>query len=99
MNVGTNIITLTIPGTNAACNDGLQVHFSVLSDKYDSFLTSFSATWNDSYTTGGHESDVIDILHTEVTLNERTYARLLEGHSVSDLKNVIKSRGSQKACP
>ena len=99
MNVGTNIITFTIPGTNAACNDGSQVRFSVLSEKYDSFLASFLATWNDSYKSGGHESDVIDILHTEVTLNERTYARLLEGHSVSDLKNVIKSRGSQKACP
>ena len=81
-------------------NDGLQVRFNVLSDKHDSLLTSFLATWNDSYTSGGHESDVIDILHTEVTLNERTYARLLEGHSVSDLKkNVIKIRGSQKACP
>ena len=93
------MITLTIPGSNAACNDGSQVRYSVLSDKYDSFLASFLATWNDSYTSGAHESDVIDILHTEVKLHERTYARLLEGHSVSDLKNVIKSRGSQKACP
>ena len=95
MNVGTNMITLTIPGTNTACNDGLQVRFSVLSDKYDSFLTydifvtSFLATWNESYTLLGHESDVIDILHTKVMRNERTYARLREGHSVSDLKNVV----------